>query len=122
MTIQKICAAMAAAALTLCATPLLAEGHSGGGLILEVPKNICAKTKHRLEHWAKDETQYTAYVTKISSAQAAADCFDIDRNSKLYAASHAKVKVMATTRALATCARENGGLAWCVVIGTVGRK
>ena len=121
MTFQIKTAAICAA-LTLSTTSLLADAHSGGGLILEVPKNICAKTKHLLEHWAKDETQYTAYVTRISSEQAAATCFDIDRSSKLYAASHAKVKVMATTRALVNCARENGGLAWCVVIGTVSKK
>jgi hypothetical protein len=121
MFIQKGCAATIAA-LTLCTTPALAEGHSGGGLLLEVPKNICEKTKHRLTHWAEDETQYTAYVTAITSEQAAADCFDIDRNSKLYAASHAKVKFIATTKALAKCTTDGNRRKWCVVIGTVGEK
>jgi hypothetical protein len=121
MTIQTIYAATLAA-LTISTAPLLAEGHSGGGLILEVPKNICDKTKHRLKHWAADETQYTAYVTTITSEQVAADCFDIDRNSKLYAASHAKVKFVATTKALAKCTQDNRHDTWCVVIGTVGSR
>ncbi len=121
MTIFTRSAALLAA-LTLTTSPLLAEGHSGGGLLLEVPKNICAKTQHLLKHWAADETQYTAYVTTITSEQAAADCFDIDRSSKLYAASHAKVKAVATTKALAKCTQDNRRDAWCVVIGTVGAK
>lgn len=121
MTLKPLSVAVTAASI-LCATPIFADGHSGAGLLLEVPKNICAKTKHRLQHWAEDETQYTAYVTTITSEQAAADCFDIDRNSKLYAASHAKVKFIATTKALAKCTQDNRRDAWCVVIGTVGAK
>ncbi|WGI22173.1 hypothetical protein [Amylibacter sp. IMCC11727] len=121
MTLKPLSVAAIAASL-LCATPIFADGHSGGGLLLEVPKNICTKTRNILERWAADETQYTAYVTTITSEQAAADCFDIDRNSKLYAASHAKVKFLATTKALAKCTQDNKRLDWCVVIGTLNNK
>lgn len=109
-------------ALAFIATPIHAEGHSGSALILEVPKNICQKTVNLLERWAKDETSYTAYVTTITSEQAAADCFDIDRSSKLYAASHANVKFIATTKALAKCVTDKNRPNWCVVIGTLGEK
>ena len=110
-----------AAALTISATPSLADGHtpySSYDYVVVVPAALCQNTMDELSRWAYGELQYT--VLAVATSRKRITCEDARPTRAFMVTSDDQDA--ANDAALAQCNANRGKLGRCTIIATVRRK